>query len=349
MSDKLGKSNPWYARFYVLLLLWVGVGFFTGWKQYSLSEVNSHINNFQIFRSSFGHFFQQMHLYPLYPKEYFDLYLYGPVFAVLMAPFAYLPLGWSVVLWNGLNAGMLFWAVWNLPMVRMHRVAILWIILNSTITALLNTQFHALCVAMILWSYILMQRGKLGWSAILIALGVFIKFYGIIGLAFFFFTKDRLRYAVYLVFGFAAVFAFPFLFGGVEYTWLCYQEWLEVLSHKNTLNVDIRNLRTDVNVPSDYGRWYFIQFMVFGSLALFICLGVFSAQKMGACGFSITHTRLGIDLYYVGQYRNRIAYINHGFSGRWDMVCIGGEIACSLGLVCVDTFDIELFAYRPIP
>ena len=254
MSDKLGKSNPWYARFYVLLFLWVGVGFFTGWKQYSLSEVNSHINNFQIFRSSFGHFFQQMHLYPLYPKEYFDLYLYGPVFAVLMAPFAYLPLGWSVVLWNGLNAGMLFWAVWNLPMVRMHRVAILWIILNSTITALLNTQFHALCVAMILWSYILMQRGKLGWSALLIALGVFIKFYGIIGLAFFFFTKDRLRYAVYLVFGFAAVFAFPFLFGGVEYTWLCYQEWLEVLSHKNTLNVDIRNLRTDVCVMGMFRR-----------------------------------------------------------------------------------------------
>jgi hypothetical protein len=254
MSVKSANRNPWYARFYVLLFIWVGAGIFTGWKQYSLSEVNSHINNFQIFRASFGHFVQGMHLYPLYPREYFDLYLYGPAFAILMAPFAYLPLGWSVVVWNALNAGMLFWAVWNLPLVQKQRAWILWIILNSTITALLNTQFHALCVAMILWSYILMQRGKLGWSALLIALGVFIKFYGIVGLAFFFFTKERFRYAAYLLFWFVVVFLFPFLFGGWDYTWQCYQEWMEVLSHKNTLNVDIRNLRTDVCVMGMFRR-----------------------------------------------------------------------------------------------
>ncbi len=254
MSDKLENRKPWYARFYVLLFIWVGAGLFTGWKQYSLSEVNSHINNFQIFRSSFEHFMREMPLYPLYPKEYFDLYLYGPVFAILMAPFAYLPLGISVVLWNGLNAGMLFWAVWNLPLDQKKRAWILWIILNSTITALLNTQFHALCVAMILWSYIMMQRCKLGWSALLIALGILIKFYGIVGLAFFFFSKERLRYAGYLAFWLIIVFLFPFFIGGVDYTWLCYQEWLAVLSHKNSLNVDIHNLRTDVCVMGMFRR-----------------------------------------------------------------------------------------------
>jgi len=254
MSDKLENRSPWYARLNVLMGIWLVVGIFTGWKQYSLSEVHSHINNFQIFRTSYSHFVQGMHLYELYPKEYFDLYLYGPVFAILMAPFAYLPLGWSVVVWNGLNAGMLCWAVWNLPMDRMKRAVILWIILNSTITALLNTQFHALCVAMILWSYIMMQRGKLGWSALLIALGIFIKFYGIVGLAFFFFTRERWRYAGYLVFWLIVVFIFPFLFGGIDYTWQCYEEWMAVLAHKNTLNVDIRNLRTDVCVMGMFRR-----------------------------------------------------------------------------------------------
>ena len=254
MSNNLENRNPWYARLYILLFIWVAAGLFTGWKQYSLSEVNSHINNFQIFRASFGHFFRGIPLYPLYPQEYFDLYLYGPAFAILMAPFAYLPLGWSVVLWNGLNAGMLCWAVWNLPLDRMKRAAILWIILNSTITALLNTQFHALCVAMILWSYIFLQRGKLGWSALLIVLGIFIKFYGVVGLAFFFFTKERIRYAGYLVSWLVAVFAFPFFFGGFSYTWQCYYEWMEVLSHKNTLNVDILNLRTDVCVMGMFRR-----------------------------------------------------------------------------------------------
>ena len=49
-----------------------------------------------------------MPLYLEYPKEYFDLYLYGPIFAILMAPFSWMPLGLSVVIWNLCNSAILY-------------------------------------------------------------------------------------------------------------------------------------------------------------------------------------------------------------------------------------------------
>ena len=125
---------------------------------------------------------------------------------------------------------------------------IAWIVFNSLLTALLNTQFHAICISMIIWSYIYVQRGKEFWSAALIVLGILVKFYGIVGLAFFFFSKDRWRFVGYLVFWLLAWGLLPMWVGGMNYGWRCYGEWLGILQHKNELNVDVANFRTDVCV-----------------------------------------------------------------------------------------------------
>ncbi|AWL10081.1 DUF2029 domain-containing protein [Aquirufa nivalisilvae] len=249
------ENKPaFYARYEFLLGLWLLAGLFTGIKQYNLGELNSHINNFVIFKSSYGHFLHRMPLYFEYPKEYFDLYLYGPIFAILMAPFAWLPTGISVTVWNVVNALVLFLAVWNLPLDQTKRVAISWIMLNSTMTALLNTQFHPLCIALILWSYICIHRGQDAWAALWIVLGIFIKLYGIVGLAFFFFSKKPLRLAGYLIFWMVLILIIPMLLGGWDYGISTYLGWREVLSHKNELNVDIQNLRTDVCVMGMFRR-----------------------------------------------------------------------------------------------
>ncbi|CAM3809927.1 glycosyltransferase family 87 protein [Aquirufa aurantiipilula] len=250
------ENKPaFYARYEFLLGLWLFAGLFTGIKQYSLGEINSHINNFIIFKSSYGHFLQRMPLYLEYPKEYFDLYLYGPIFAILMAPFAWLPTSISVTVWNVVNALVLFLAVWNLPLDERKRVAISWIIMNSSMTALLNTQFHPLCIALILWSYICIHRGQDAWAALWIVLGICIKLYGIVGLAFFFFSKKPLRLAGYLIFWMLLVLFIPMILGGWDYGMSTYQGWREVLTHKNELNIDIRNLRTDVCVMGMFRRW----------------------------------------------------------------------------------------------
>ncbi len=248
------EVGKWYKNPWLLGFIWILAGILTGWKQYMLTGEHSFVNNFVIFKSSFGHFAHHLPLYLEYPKEYFDLYLYGPVFAILMAPFALLPLGISVVMWNVLNAGLLFWALMELPLGISKKSGILWIVLNSLLTALLNTQFHAICISMIIWSYIFVQRGRDFWSASLIVLGILIKFYGIVGLAFFFFSKDRWRFAGYLVFWLVVWGLLPFMLGGMTYGWRCYGEWLAILQHKNELNVDISNFRTDVCVMGMFRR-----------------------------------------------------------------------------------------------
>lgn len=242
------SKKPYFSNYIILVFIWLLAGLITGWKQWILSETSSHINNFEIFRQSFSHFQNQLPLYQLYPKEYFDLYLYGPIFAILMAPFSWIPLGLSVVVWNMINSIMFFGAVWNLPMTQSNRATILWICLNSAITALLNTQFHLICVSLILWSYIFVRRGQNSLAALFIVLGVLIKFYGIIGLAFYFFSNDKLRLTYYLIGWFFIGFMIPILYTNWDYGLSCYYEWIYVLKHKNELNVDVRNLRTDVCV-----------------------------------------------------------------------------------------------------
>jgi hypothetical protein len=56
-------------------------------------------NNFYIFRASSKHLLQGLPLYAAYPKEYFDLFYYNPVFPVLFMPFSLLPLYVSLVFW----------------------------------------------------------------------------------------------------------------------------------------------------------------------------------------------------------------------------------------------------------
>ena len=74
-----------------IIIIWILAGLITGIKQYYLGEINSHINNFIIFKTSFYHLIAHCNLYMKYPGEYFDIYLYGPVFAIFIAPFSFLP------------------------------------------------------------------------------------------------------------------------------------------------------------------------------------------------------------------------------------------------------------------
>src|SRR5690242_19112241 len=64
-------------------------------------------NNFLIFRAASRHLIAGSDLYTWYPTEHADLYKYSPTFALLFAPFAFLPLLPAMLLWNAVNAGAL--------------------------------------------------------------------------------------------------------------------------------------------------------------------------------------------------------------------------------------------------
>ena len=75
----------------------------------------THYNNFIIFRQAFVHLVEGRDLYLHFPAEHFDDFLYSPTFAALMAPFAQLPTGVGLVLWDLLCAAILVTGVRSIP------------------------------------------------------------------------------------------------------------------------------------------------------------------------------------------------------------------------------------------
>src|ERR1043166_5046324 len=68
----------------------------------SVACVERRCNNFLIFRSAFDHLRFGVDLYALHPAEHGDLFKYSPTFALLFAPFAIMPFGVSLAVWNAL-------------------------------------------------------------------------------------------------------------------------------------------------------------------------------------------------------------------------------------------------------
>src|SRR5512138_3749346 len=84
----------------LVIVVWFGLCLFGIYKVFT--EYGN--NNFLIFRGVFYHAIYQQDLYAAYPPEYGDVNLYGPVFSIVIAPFAILPVKAGMVLWLVFNA-----------------------------------------------------------------------------------------------------------------------------------------------------------------------------------------------------------------------------------------------------
>ena len=93
--DKLKAflRHPIFQNRYFLLGIWTILDL-VGMLKYHRSD-----NNFLIFRGVFLHTWQQTSLYAAYPAEYFDVNHYGPLFSLIIAPFALLPHWMGLVFW----------------------------------------------------------------------------------------------------------------------------------------------------------------------------------------------------------------------------------------------------------
>src|SRR5678816_1138716 len=72
---------------WLVVLLWSGA-IVAATVQHGIASQN---NNFRIFRAASRHLLAGADLYAAYPAEHFDFYKYSPTFALLFAPFAYVP------------------------------------------------------------------------------------------------------------------------------------------------------------------------------------------------------------------------------------------------------------------
>ena len=193
-------------------------------------------NNFLIFRGVFWHTIQKLSLYDFYPTEYNDHNHYGPIFSLVIAPFAVVPdaiglLGWLVVLALGM-----YYAVRRLPLEEGRQIFLYWFCAHELLTALQMQQFNIAIAAIIIGSFAAIEKGREVTAAFLIVLGTFVKLYGVVGLAFFFFVKRKPRFILALIGWSVVCFVAPMLISSPEYVIGQYVEWYERLAAKNGEN-----------------------------------------------------------------------------------------------------------------
>lgn len=204
-------------------------------------------NNYLIFKNTAPHFFSQISLYHQYPSEYRDVNHYGPIFCLLMYPFSILPDSIGLVLWNMLNGCFYLGAISLLPISRNNKMLIGWLALPEFVGSVLSEQFNPSVAALIILSYVFIHRKKDEWAVLFILLGTFIKLYGIIGLAFFVFSKRKKAFIGYFMLWSVVLFFLPMPFTSFDYVLSCYQEWFNELVVKNGTN-KLLTVTQDVSV-----------------------------------------------------------------------------------------------------
>ncbi len=196
-------------------------------------------NNYYIFKYTYIHAVQQETLYFEHPGEYIDKNHYGPLFSLVFAPFAIMPDALGELLFVGASILLLLWAIYSMPLAEWQKNVILLICINELLTAGFNVQFNISIAAIFLLTYLLALKEKEGWAPLPMLIGTFVKLYGIVGLAFFFFIKNKTKF-VFAAIGWSVVlFVAPMILSSPEYVLNMYMEWFRALTVKNTQNVGL--------------------------------------------------------------------------------------------------------------
>jgi hypothetical protein len=215
------------------VLLWFALSF----AAVLAETLRGSINNYLIFKQVFWHVVHQVNLYADYPTEYQDTNHYGPVFSLVIAPFAVLPNWMGVILWSMVNAWVLFYAIGRLPVgVKQVQVVIL-VTALELMTAIHNVQFNPMLTAWLILAYVLVEKENDFWATLFIAAGFMVKLYGIAGLLFFVFSRHKLKFVLSFFFWLAVLFCLPMLLSSPSFIVQSYYDWLDALVVKNTKNI----------------------------------------------------------------------------------------------------------------
>jgi cell division protein FtsW (lipid II flippase) len=148
-----------------------------------LERARRPMGNFEIFRAASRHLLSGEDLYAEYPAELQDRYKYSPTFAVLFAPFAWLPSPLALFLWNALNALVLFMAIERALSARQALVANAFL-LPEVLRAMQNAQSNALVAGLIILAFVYLERSRVWRAAAAVVLGACVKIFPLAALSF---------------------------------------------------------------------------------------------------------------------------------------------------------------------
>lgn len=215
-------------------VLWFGLSFIA----ILLDFLHNKINNYIIFKHVYIHSIQQINLYLEYPQQYADVNLYGPVFALVIAPLALLPNTIAIILWEMFNTAILYIAIKKLPIASKWQNAILILCSHEMMNTASWLQSNALIAACIILGFDFINKRKEIWALFFIMLATFIKIYGIVGFAFFFFSKDKLKFIGWAIVWSVIFFILPMIISSPHFIIQSYSDWLHALQFKAAKNVN---------------------------------------------------------------------------------------------------------------
>ena len=225
-------AKPFFHDRRTILWLWIALSVIAAVLKYNRTD-----NNYRIFRSVFWHTLQCTSLYAEYPLEYYDVNHYGPFFSLVIAPFALIPIPLGLVFWCIALSLTLYFAITRSTFSSWQQMFVLWFCSETLLTSLFMQQFNIAIAAIIIASYALIEKERDFWAACLIVLGTFVKLYGIVGLAFFFFSRHKGKFVLSLLFWGVVLFVAPMIISSPDYVMSQYHEWFVCLVEKNGENL----------------------------------------------------------------------------------------------------------------
>lgn len=215
------------------LVLWFGLSLIA----ILLEIFRTAFNNYYIYKFVYVHTLQHINLYLEYPSQYFDTNHYGPVFSLIIAPFAILPDKLGVFLWVMANTAILYYAIRKLPLLEKYQNAILILGAHEMMTAASWLQVNPLIAACIIFGFCFINENKNAWGLFFILLATFIKIYGIVGFAFFFFSKDKIYFIAWSLVWAVFFLIAPMVLAPPSFILQCYRDWYDSLVFKANKNI----------------------------------------------------------------------------------------------------------------
>jgi hypothetical protein len=224
---------------FLLLSIFAGLqAFILSNKTYEQTgEKASKYNNYIIFKQSFNHLTENKDLYQLYPKEHKDLYKYSPTFSVFFGAFTLIPDVVGLTLWNILNALVFLLAIYYLPRLNLtQKGLILMICLLEFMTSIQNQQSNALVAGLIILTFGLAEKRYYFFATLCIVFSVYIKVFGVVGLALFLFYPEKWKLALYTAGWSILLFVLPLIFVSIDQLEFLYKSWGHLLDNDHTIS-----------------------------------------------------------------------------------------------------------------
>jgi hypothetical protein len=209
-----------------IALLWV-IAVVAATVQQGVQHQN---NNFLIFRAASLHLLHGQDMYAAYPALHFDKFKYSPTFALLFLPFALPSFAVATLLWNALNAGIL-WMALGMVLPRRGALVARTIVFMDMLGSLQNVQSNALVAGLIILTFAAYERRHTVIGTLAAGVGASIKVFPLAALSFAIFHPRKIRVAAATALTTAGLLALPLLVTPLQTLLAQYASWRAVEAH----------------------------------------------------------------------------------------------------------------------